>query len=72
MFEILQWESKFTLGLNAAKNTHFIYIKNASNKNCSEFNLLQKSHWANMSIYLRSGGRDFKDCFVSNTGMGKL
>ncbi len=24
IFEILEWESKFTLGLNAAKNTNFI------------------------------------------------
>ncbi len=40
MFEKLEWESRFTLGVNAAKNTD--YKKNVSNKNCSEFNFLQK------------------------------
>ncbi len=35
----LEWESRFTSGLNAAKNTD--HIKNASNKNCSELNFLQ-------------------------------
>ncbi len=40
--------SRFVLLLNAAKNTD--NIKNASNKNCSEFDFLQKSQWAHMSI----------------------
>ncbi len=33
------WESRFDLGLNAAKNTD--YIKSASNESCSELNFLQ-------------------------------
>ncbi len=41
IFEILEWESKFTLGLNAAKNTN--YINKVSIKNCSEFNFQQKT-----------------------------
>ncbi len=40
MFEIMEWESRFTLGVNAGKNTD--YIKNVSNKNCLEFNFRQK------------------------------
>ncbi len=40
MFEIMQRESRLTLGVNALKNTD--YIKNVSNKNCLEFNFLQK------------------------------
>ncbi len=33
---LIEWECRFTLGLNAATNTN--YIKN--NKNCSELNFL--------------------------------
>ncbi len=40
MFEIMEWESRFTLGVNYAKNSD--YIKNVSSKNCLEFNFGQK------------------------------
>ncbi len=40
MFEIMEWKSRFTLAMNTAKNTN--YIKEVSNKNCLEFNFLQK------------------------------
>ncbi len=40
---LLEWECRFTLGLNAAKNIS----KNASNKNCSELDFLGKN-----SLYL--------------------
>ncbi len=39
---VLERESKFTLGLTAVKNTDYIK-KNASNKNCSELNFSQKT-----------------------------
>ncbi len=41
-FNVLQWESRFPFGLNSAKNTD--YIKNISNKNCSELNSCKKHH----------------------------
>ncbi len=34
-----------------------IYLKNALNKSCSEFNFLQKTQWTNVSISLYSGAR---------------
>ncbi len=46
-------EIRFTLGLNAAKNTH--YMKKALNKSCLEMNFLQKSLRAHMSISPTSG-----------------
>ncbi len=39
-YYVLKWESRSTLGLNAAKIID--YKKNVSNKNCSELNFLQK------------------------------
>ncbi len=39
-YDVLEWESMFTLGLNTAKNTH--YMKKGSNKSCSELNFVQK------------------------------
>ncbi len=42
-YKVLEWEIRFTLGLNTAENTDYI-------KNCSAFNFLQKSQWAHMSI----------------------
>ncbi len=45
----------FTLGLNAAKNTH--YIKKASNKSYSELNFVQKSRWVHVSTSTSSGAR---------------
>ncbi len=44
----MEWESRFILGLNAAKNAD--YMKNGSNKNCSELISLQKSNWTHISI----------------------
>ncbi len=55
---VLKWESRFTLRLNAAENTD--YIKNGSNKSCSELNFLQKSQWAHMSISFRCGAMGAK------------
>ncbi len=52
-YDVLKWQSRFTLGLNAAKNVH--YIKNASNKICSKLNFVQKSQSAHMSISPRNG-----------------
>ncbi len=40
-YNVQKWEIRFTLGLNAAKNTH--YIKKPSNKNCPVFNFVQIS-----------------------------
>ncbi len=37
-YNVLQWESRFPLELNSTKNTN--YVKNDSNKNCSELNFL--------------------------------
>ncbi len=37
-----------------------IVSKNCSNKSCSEFNFVQESHWAYMSISPRSGTRGLK------------
>ncbi len=34
-----------------------ILAKNIPNKNCRELNFLQKTHWALMAIYPRSGSR---------------
>ncbi len=39
---ILKWQIIFNLGPNADKNTN--NLKTCSNKNCSEFNFLQKTH----------------------------
>ncbi len=38
--------------------------KNASNKNCSELNVLQKTHWAHMSIFSRRGLGDSKEWYL--------
>ncbi len=61
-------ESRFTLGQTTAENTHF--MKKASNKNCSEFNFLQKTQWAHMSIYLGSGDKGLQrlPCFKYSSG----
>ncbi len=40
-YNVLKWESGLTWGLNAAKITD--YIKNCSNKSCSELNFVPKS-----------------------------
>ncbi len=62
----LKWESRFTLGLNAAKITN--YKKNCLNKSCWELNFVQKSQWTHFSISPRSGAelRGSKDGYVSN------
>ncbi len=54
-YNVQKREIRFTLELNAAKNTHF--RKNASNKSCSESNFVQKSPRAHMSISPTSGAR---------------
>ncbi len=38
---VLKWEGRLTLVLNAVKNTN--YLKKASSKSCWEFNFLQKT-----------------------------
>ncbi len=47
---------KFTLELYALQKT-LIISKNASNKCCTELNLLQKTLWAHISIYPWNGAR---------------
>ncbi len=44
-YNTLQWESRFTLWLNAAKN--LIISKNGSNEGCAKLNFLQKTLWKN-------------------------
>ncbi len=51
-------KSRFNLGVNAVKNTH--YIKRISNKSCSELNFVKESQWAHMSIFPQSGARGFE------------
>ncbi len=70
-FNVLQWESRFALQLNAAKTTE--YIKKTSNKNYSELNFQQKTQWALISIVTRSGcvrffnsKRKIKKMFIIN------
>ncbi len=52
-YNTLEWESRFTLGLNPAKNID--YIENCSNESCTKLNFLQKTQWKNISIYPKSG-----------------
>ncbi len=52
IFNVLEWERRFPLGPNAAKN--------ASNKNYSELNFIQKTQWTHISISTRSGPTDAK------------
>ncbi len=47
-FSMKKWESRFTLQLNAAKNTH--HIQKSLKKNCLELNFLQKSPRTHMFI----------------------
>ncbi len=54
-YNVLQWETRFTLRLYAARSNED--IKNASNKNCSELNLLRKSQQTYIFISLISGTR---------------
>ncbi len=39
-YNVQKWDIRFTLGLNATKNTH--YIKKASNESCSKLNSYKK------------------------------
>ncbi len=67
IYNILELESKFTLGMSAAKNTNC--IKNDSNNNYSELNFLQK-HGGRISLSppgVELGG--FKDCNCFNIMM---
>ncbi len=47
-YNVQKWESRFSLGLDATKNTH--RIKKALNKICSKLNFVQKSQRAHMCI----------------------
>ncbi len=60
MFEInvQKREIRFTLGLNAAKNSQF--LKKTSNKSCSKSKNAQKSPRAHMSISPTSGARELQ------------
>ncbi len=52
-----EWEStsRFTLGLNAAKNID--YIKNASSRSCVELNFVQKQFLIIIMIFLTTQTR---------------
>ncbi len=64
--DALEWESRFTLALNAAKNID--YIEKCSNKICSWLNFLQKVQWTHISIYPRSGAWGlWRYHFLNNT-----
>ncbi len=67
-YNTLKWESRFTLGLNTAKNMHYIkkISKNASNESCLELNFIHKNQWAQMSITSRYGARSSEDCHFRN------
>ncbi len=54
-YNVEKQKSRFTLGLDAAENTHC--IKKGSNKCGLELNFVQKSLQAHMSIYPQSGAR---------------
>ncbi len=47
-YDVLEYESRFTIRMDVTKNTD--YTKNYSNKNCWELNFLQKTQWTNISI----------------------
>ncbi len=57
-YNVLKWESRFTIGVSTAKI-------NASNKNCWKLNFLQKTYRAHMSISPRNGARGIEKllCF---------
>ncbi len=46
-YNVMKWESRFTLRLNTAQI--FIISKKASNKNCPELNFLHKTQWKHIS-----------------------
>ncbi len=43
-----------------------VITKNLSNKNCSELNFLQKTHWTHISISPRSGARRLQNFHFLN------
>ncbi len=47
---VQKWESRFTFGQNATKNT--------SNKSCRALNFVQKIQWVHVSIFPRSGAME--------------
>ncbi len=55
-YNIQKWESRFSLGLNAAKIVHYMR-KHASNNSCLALNSVKKSQWVRMSISLRNGAK---------------
>ncbi len=62
-YYVLKRESRFTLRLNDAKNTHYIKVLN---KSCWTLNLSQKSYWAYMPVSPGVELRCCKDWYVSN------
>ncbi len=63
-------QSRFTLWLNAIKNTQD--LKNVSSKSCCKLNFVQKSQWVHMFIFPRSGARrGSKQCHFRNIEMYK-
>ncbi len=48
IYSVLKWESRLTLGINAAKFIDYI-LKNVLNKSCSELNFQQISQRVHMS-----------------------
>ncbi len=66
---VQKYEIRFTMELNAAKNTY--YIKKTSNKSCSELNFTQKSARVHMSISPQVELRGSKDQYVLNLIMYK-
>ncbi len=59
IFNVQKREIRFTLGLDAAKNTYF--TKKVADKSSSESNFVQKSPRAHMSISPSSGAGSPKD-----------
>ncbi len=57
-YKALEWESRFTLGLNTVNNND--YIEKCFKQNCTDLNFLQKTQWKHISIYSRSGGRELQ------------
>ncbi len=69
-YQYSKWESRFCLGLDAAKNTQ--RIKKALNKGYLKLNFVQKSPQALMSISLQSGAMGLERyTFLKNNNVQK-
>ncbi len=66
-YNALEWESKFTLGLNAEKIIDYVK-KYTSNESCLELNFLQNTRCKHISIYATSGDRGLQkfDIMISS------